>query len=261
MVLYSDEYPGNDYPPGDPPPTVPDEPVVNKDCGEGYEWEADPTGQNPNGRCKVAGTNFDDGCWIDSDGQVYCRNNPKPQSNSGSSTTTNTTNNGGGGGRSGGGPDLNAILNQYKALYGNTNVAKPYDEAAIARLEGKLKSNAESAKANQKNSYMARRSASGLGNTGRTDQGFRNIDAGYDQSVSEGSIQINDMAIKANIQVEIQNVERNIALLNSTAQFALAMAQDANQKQSIQNNWAMQNMQLQQQLEMFKLQLIFGNTY
>lgn len=46
--------------------------IGSQTCPEGHEWDAAHNG------CKVKGTNWEDGCWMDTDGKVYCKNNPKP---------------------------------------------------------------------------------------------------------------------------------------------------------------------------------------
>jgi hypothetical protein len=66
------DYPGNPGTPGVPPANSG---TPNKDCPPGYEWEADPTGANPNGRCKVIGTKFEDGC-VFRNGQKFCPGDP-----------------------------------------------------------------------------------------------------------------------------------------------------------------------------------------
>lgn len=225
-----------------------------KTCPAGHTWEPSPDG-NPAGRCVVTGTKWEDGCWIDTDGRIYCNNSPKPG-----------TGNTGGSGSGGGTPpppsnvDPYAKENadlwaKYNEMFGNANVKLPYDAAAIARLEGKLKGQAETSKAANKQQYMARRSAMGLGNSGRTDQGLRNINMQADQQVSTGVLDINETAIRANYDAEVANLNRKISVLNSQAQFALALASNANQRQSIQYNYAIQMAQLKNQLEMLKLQL------
>lgn len=228
----------------------------NKDCGEGYTWEPDPNG-NPNGRCVVTGTKWEDACFIDpDDGKTYCKNSPKPtktsdsiiNSNSSTSSKSSSTVNPNQG-------QYEDLWTRYNKLFNNSDVADPYDAAAIARLEGKLKGNAEASKSANRKQYLASRSAMGLGTTGRTEQGLRNINDTANAKIDAGVIDINDTAIRANYDNAVANVNRQITLLGQQAQFALSMAGDSNQRQSIQNSYAIQMMQLQNQMEMLKLQL------
>lgn len=226
-----------------------------KTCPAGHTWEPSPDG-NPAGRCVVTGTKWEDGCWLDTDGQIYCKNSPKPGTGNGNS---------GGGGTAPPKPPAapvdpyakeNADLwAKYNEMFNKPGVKLPYDAAAIARLEGKLKGQAETSKAANRQQYIAGRSAMGLGNSGRTDQGMRNINMQADQRVSEGVIDINDTAIRANYDAEVANINRKIQVLNSQAQFAISLASNANQRQSIQYNYSIQMMQLQNQLDMLKMQL------
>lgn len=179
-----------------------------------------------------------------------------------------TNNTGGTSGSGGGGFTLPNINNPYaqneqdlwdyytKLFNGGGDVKDPYDEAAIARLEGKLKGGAEANKAANKQAYLASRSAMGLGNTGRTGQGIRNINNQADQKVSEGMIQINDTAIRANYDNQVANINRKLQILESQSQFAIGLAGNAIERQRIQWNYASQKMSLQNQLEMLRLQLM-----
>lgn len=226
----------------------------NKDCGAGYTWEADPNG-NPNGRCVVTGTNWDDACFIDpDDGKTYCKNSPKPSK----STTNTSTSSSNSQPKSSVNPyqgQFDDLWGKYNQLFASSDVADPYDAAAIARLEGKLKGNAEASKSANRRQYLASRSAMGLGTTGRTEQGLRNINDTANAKIDAGAIDINDTAIRANYDNAVANINRKITLLGQQAQFALSMAGDSNQRQSIQNSYAIQMMQLQNQMEMLKLQL------
>lgn len=182
----------------------------------------------------------------------------------------NKNNNAGGSGSSGGGggsslPPIPGnpysqqeqdLYDLYTKMYNAPGVPDPYDAAAIARLEGKLKGGAEANKAANKQAYLASRSAMGLGNTGRTGQGIRNINNAADQRTSEGMIQVNDTAIRANYDNQVANVNRKLQILEAQSQFAMALAGNAIERQRIQYNYAIQKMQLQNQLEMLKLQLV-----
>lgn len=84
-------------------------PAPPSSCPPGYEWDAEHNG------CKVAGTKWDDGCFIHTDGKTYCKDNPLPSSNSGS-----------GGGNAGGGTSSSG--GGYSAPK-YTPTKSPYDEA------------------------------------------------------------------------------------------------------------------------------------
>jgi len=149
------------------------------------------------------------------------------------------------------------LYDQYVKMYmGGGDVKDPYDAAAIARLEGKLKGSGEAAKAANKQAYLASRSAMGLGNTGKTGQGIRNINNDVNQRIDEGMIGINDTAIRANYDNQVANVNRKLQILESQSQFAIALAGNAIERQKVQYNYAIQKMQLTQQLESLKLQLM-----
>jgi len=144
----------------------------------------------------------------------------------------------------------------YNKLFNGAKVEAPYTPEVIARLEGKLKGAAEVNKAANKQNYLAGRSAMGLGNTGRTSQGLRNINNAADQKTAEGAIDINHTAIRANYDAEVANIQRKIQILDSQTQFALALAGNAIERTKVQYNYQLQRMQINNQLEMLKLQLL-----
>lgn len=226
----------------------------NQSCPQGQVW-GDVSG---GGKGCVWEDNCPSGQTINNQGQcIPITSNPVPTNNTGG-----TSGSGGGGFKL---PPLpgnpyedkeNELWDYYTKMFGGGgDVKDPYDEAAIARLEGRLKGGAEANKAANKQAYLASRSAMGLGATGRTGQGIRNINNQADQKTSEGMIQINDTAIRANYDNQVANINRKLQVLNSQAQFAMALAGNAIERQRIQYNYAAQQMSLQNQLEMLRLQL------
>lgn len=247
------------YDPSQPAPTenwYPQDKVdYSKTCPPGYEWENDGT---TTGRCKVKGTKWEDQCWIHPDtGITYCNGDGPNKTKATEDQTTPTSTVPRAAAPSAYTGLNNEILDKYRSMFGK-RIPGPYTPERIAELEGKAKAISESSKATAKQSYMAQRSAMGLGKSGRTNQGLRNISMTADQQLAQNAIGINDTAIKTNYQAEIANVERDLSILNSQAQYAIALASNETQRQSIQNSYSLQILQLQQRLEELKLQYIMG---
>lgn len=258
--------------PSDPNST----PKSAKTCPPGYEWE-DGGPNYPNGRCKVPGTNWDDGCWIDTDGTVYCKDNPKPQSGQSQGQNQAPAPSSSPAPKAAQanyafnlqslmdllGPSYQALLAQIKA---GTN---PYDPSTIEALVGNRKVAAERQKLDQQRQLQSQRSAAGMGTQGATQQDLRSIGANADIASASDINTIRENAIKANYAAQVQRIDQQIQTLNSHASFVLGLASSDSQRQSAQLQYAAQlnslqaarqnlELQLQAELDRLKLQLLLG---
>lgn len=157
-------------------------------------------------------------------------------------------------------PGTDLWNDMFRDLYSKFgNVKLPYDAAAIAELEGKLKASAASEAAQNSRKLMASRATMGLGNTGKTSQGLRNITSEANQKYNTGMIDVNDMARKANYQAEINKLASQLSVLDSQAQLVIGLTNSATQRMQVQNAYAMERARLTQQMEELKLRLAWGD--
>lgn len=221
-------------------------------CPDGYEWEqGDDPVKYPNGRCKIIGMT-----WEESQGKVapqWKKADTAPASSGGGGGSNSS-------GSTGGGIDPMLWDSTFKDLFAKFGQVKlPYDAAAIAELEGKLKASAASEAAQKNRALLANRATQGIGTSGRTNQGIRNNISEANQKFNTGMIDVNDNARRANYQAEINRLQSQLSVLDSQANLVLGLTNSATQRMSVQNQYAMERAKLVQQMEALKLQLAWGS--